>query len=135
MGVWGQPFQTSMGKTTRAFRVVGILTIVIAMVRVMVLFSEAYSMVKAERMSDHSLLDLCRRGRSATPHGGRRRPLLRHSGNPLDLNAMSVPIVVSQDLTRESPSASRNFAHVLPFQLRRVCPFTPGANCNLKRVF
>lgn len=54
-----------MGKTKRAIQIVGMLSVGLAAVRVLVLFSESYTLVKAERTSDHSLIDLCRREEAA----------------------------------------------------------------------
>ena len=46
-------------KTIRAFRVVGACCIALSVVRVLVLFSESYSIVRAERTADAQLLRVC----------------------------------------------------------------------------
>lgn len=50
-----------MGKTKRAIQIVGAVSVGLAAVRILVLFSESYSLVRAERTSDQSLIELCRR--------------------------------------------------------------------------
>lgn len=46
-------------KTTRAFQAVGACCIALSVVRVLVLFSESYSLVRAERTADAQLLRVC----------------------------------------------------------------------------
>lgn len=52
-------------KTTRAFQTVGACCITLSVVRVLVLFSESYSLVRSERTADAQLLRVCQEQEAA----------------------------------------------------------------------
>jgi hypothetical protein len=54
-----------MKTTKRAFQVVGVCCVTISVIRVLVLFSESYSLVRAERAADAQLLNVCREQEAA----------------------------------------------------------------------
>ncbi|MBE35181.1 MAG: hypothetical protein CMI16_06460 [Opitutaceae bacterium] len=81
-----------MGKTKRAIQVVGAVSLSLAAVRVLVLFSESYSLVRAERASDRSLIDLCRREDAAASASAKFRSAClsarAESASPIILKAL-----------------------------------------------
>jgi len=92
-----------MGKTKRAIQIVGAASLGLTAVRILVLFSESYSLVRAERTSDQSLIELCRREDAAASASAKFRSAC------LSARAASASPIIFKALLRAVHTAFADF--------------------------
>ena len=102
-----------MGKAKHLLRILGAASIAIAVIRVLVLFSESYSIVASERASDQSLINLCRNEELAASASSKFR------GACMSARADAASPVLLKALLRSVHTAFTDFAEAFssPFKI------------------